>query len=117
METPTDLIPSFRIGQTVIGRDQVGQRLEDAALIMFLSLAFVGVGVMVLLHTAPSQFTLGDVVLEAASAQANAGLSTGITSPDLPLAGKLVLCLNMWVGRLEIIPVLLLIRSFFARGR
>jgi trk system potassium uptake protein TrkH len=115
--SPRKAIIPFRIGQTVIGRDQVGQRLEDAALIMFLSLAFVGVGVMVLLHTAPSQFTLGDVVLEAASAQANAGLSTGITSPDLPLAGKLVLCLNMWVGRLEIIPVLLLIRSFFARGR
>lgn len=115
--SPRQAVVPFRIGQTAIDRDEVGQRLENAALIMFLSLAFVGIGVIVLLHVAPPQFTLGDAILEAASAQANAGLSTGITSPNLPLAGKLVLCLNMWVGRLEIIPVLLLIRSFFARGR
>jgi Trk-type K+ transport system membrane component len=35
----------------------------------------------------------------------------------MALAGKMALCFNMWVGRLEIIPVLILVRSFLARGR
>ena len=37
------------------------------------------------------------------------GLSTGITHPDLPWLGKLTLICLMWMGRLEIIPVLLLL--------
>ncbi len=41
-----------------------------------------------------------------ASAQGNVGLSTGITGPAMnPLAEGMFL-LNMWVGRLEIIPIL-----------
>jgi Trk-type K+ transport system membrane component len=27
--------------------------------------------------------------------------------------GKLALCFNMWIGRLEIIPVMMLVRFFF----
>ena len=34
------------------------------------------------------------------------GLSAGVTSPHLSLGTKLILILNMWMGRLEIIPVL-----------
>lgn len=44
-----------------------------------------------------------------ASAASGVGLSTGITHPDLPWLGKLTLIFLMWMGRLEIIPVLLLL--------
>ena len=115
--SPRSAVVPLRIGMTAIDQQDVGTRLEDAALMFFLWLAFLGVGILVLLHSAPPQYTLGDVVLEVTSAQGNTGLTTGISSPGLPLAGKLALCFNMWVGRLEIIPVLMLVRSFFARGR
>ncbi|MEN6369390.1 MAG: TrkH family potassium uptake protein [Thermotogota bacterium] len=115
--SPRRAVIPFRIGGTALDSADVGERLEDAALIMFLWIAFIGVGVVVLLHCTPPQFTLADIVLEVASAQGNSGLSTGITGPQMALAGKLALCFNMWVGRLEIIPVLILVRSFVARGR
>lgn len=83
----------------------------------FLWLTFLDVGILVLLHTVPPHFILDDVILEVASAQGNTGLTTGITEATLPLAAKLSLTLNMWVGRLEIIPVLMLLRVFFSRGR
>ncbi|ADL59230.1 TrkH family potassium uptake protein [Methanothermobacter sp. KEPCO-1] len=51
-------------------------------------------------------------LFEAASAQGNVGLSMGITSFNLPLIPKMALILSMWLGRLEIIPVLVLIRGF-----
>ncbi len=114
--SPRQAVVPFRIGRTALDDDEAGTRLEDAALIFFLWSAFLGVGVVVLLHTVPSHFSLGDVVLEVASAQGNTGLTTGITAASLPLAAKLALAFNMWVGRLEIIPVLMLVRSFLGRG-
>jgi trk system potassium uptake protein len=48
---------------------------------------------------------------EIASAQGNVGLSMGIVSPTMPDIAEIVLIFNMWVGRLEIIPVLVLLRG------
>jgi trk system potassium uptake protein TrkH len=41
------------------------------------------------------------------------GLWCGIVDPGLHIAGKIMLIINMWIGRLEIIPVTLLIRYLF----
>jgi trk system potassium uptake protein TrkH len=90
--------------------------LEEAAVLAFLWLLFLGVGIAVLLHTVPDTFKLADVIFEVASAQGNVGLSCGITHPQMPLLAKLTLCFSMWVGRLEIIPVLMLLRALFRRG-
>ena len=46
-----------------------------------------------------------------ASAQGNVGLSTGITGPTMHPLAEGMLVLNMWIGRLEIIPVLVLGRA------
>ncbi|HIC96607.1 TPA: TrkH family potassium uptake protein [Candidatus Bipolaricaulota bacterium] len=48
-----------------------------------------------------------EALFEAASAQGTVGLSVGVTSPGMPIPAKLVLMLGMWLGRLEILPVLL----------
>ncbi|HDN82040.1 MAG: TrkH family potassium uptake protein [Methanomicrobia archaeon] len=58
-------------------------------------------------------------MFEMASAQGNVGLSIGITSPTLPLIGKITLILGMWMGRLEIIPTLVFISNilFFLRRK
>jgi trk system potassium uptake protein TrkH len=111
--SPRQALVPFRIGDSTIDESQVGQRLEDAALITFLWLIFLGMGIFVLLHTVPPEYTLADVVFEVASAQGNVGLSVGITHPAMSLASKLMLCFNMWIGRLEIIPVLMLVRALF----
>jgi trk system potassium uptake protein TrkH len=109
--SPRRAIVPFRLGVATIDESEVGHRLEDAALIAFLWLIFLGLGIVVLLHTVSGERTLSDVVFEVASAQGNVGLSVGITQPTMSLASKLMLCFNMWIGRLEIIPVLMLVRS------
>jgi len=111
--SPRKAIVPFRLGASTIDESQVGQRLEDASLITFLWLIFLGLGIIVLLHTVSREYTLSDVVFEVASAQGNVGLSVGITQPTMSLASKLTLCFNMWIGRLEIIPVLMLVRALF----
>ncbi|MCZ3365468.1 MULTISPECIES: TrkH family potassium uptake protein [Methanobacterium] len=48
---------------------------------------------------------------EIVSAQGNVGLSMGIASPTMPQIPQAFMIFNMWIGRLEIIPVLVLIRA------
>ncbi|MBS3792954.1 hypothetical protein KGY77_09975 [Candidatus Bipolaricaulota bacterium] len=82
--------------------------------LLWLILLFGGV---VLLDIAtPDRFTLSYSMFEVASAQGNVGLSSGITGPGLDFGAKLILIFHMWIGRLEIIPVLFLLASIF-RGR
>jgi trk system potassium uptake protein TrkH len=70
-----------------------------------------------LLQVVPSKYTVPDVIFEVASAMGMSGLSVGIVSPDLHGIGKLVLIVFMWMGRVEIIPVLVLFSSLLHRLR
>jgi trk system potassium uptake protein TrkH len=58
-----------------------------------------------------------DALFEVVSAQSTVGLSTGITSPTMPLLAKISLTIAMWMGRLELIPVLLMIAEALRRTR
>jgi trk system potassium uptake protein TrkH len=50
-----------------------------------------------------------DSLFEVVSATGTVGLSTGIAGPDLDPILKLVLCMDMLLGRLEVFPMLVLI--------
>ncbi|KZX16739.1 Trk system potassium uptake protein TrkG [Methanobrevibacter cuticularis] len=52
-----------------------------------------------------------DSLFEVVSMQGNVGLSSGIIDETLPMGAKIVMIFNMWIGRLEIIPVLVILRS------
>ena len=47
-----------------------------------------------------------NTLFDVASAISNNGLSSSFTNPTLPYLVKLVLIFDTWVGRLEIIPLL-----------
>jgi len=53
-----------------------------------------------------------DSLFEAASAQGNIGLTTGIISATMPPIAQVFLIVNMWIGRIEIIPALVLVKLF-----
>ncbi len=63
---------------------------------------------VVLIHEVSPQYQLTDVLFEAASALGTAGLSVGITDAELSAIGKLSLMLGMLVGRLELMPIVVL---------
>jgi trk system potassium uptake protein TrkH len=100
-----------------VSRSEAEHAVEAAGILAFLWLVVLGLSIVVLLHVLPASFSLSEVVLEAASAQGNVGLSTGITLPGLPWLGKLTLILSMCIGRLEIFPVMILLVGPLARRR
>ncbi|MEL6605717.1 MAG: potassium transporter TrkG, partial [Cyanobacteria bacterium J06614_10] len=71
----------------------------------------VTLGTLLLLRVVPLEYGLSDVMFEVSSALGSAGLSTGIAGPSLHWSGKCLLMLLMWMGRLEIVPVLALLSA------
>lgn len=97
--------------------DHAVRRLEAATIMLALWLALILAGTLLLVHAVGTGVALERVVLEVASALGNVGLSAGITGPDLHWTGKLGLTVIMWMGRLEIIPVLVLLAALFVGFR
>ncbi|MFB6121618.1 MAG: TrkH family potassium uptake protein [Halobacteriaceae archaeon] len=116
---PESAVRHFQINGRTLSETEAAQEFEEAAIIAFLWAVFLVVGTFVLLaavHTGPDGYTLENLIFEVASAQGNVGLSAGITGAAMPLVAKVMLVFNMWIGRLEIIPVLVLLRAIFNRG-
>ncbi len=109
---PPKAIISVRLGDRLLEREEMAKIFSEASLIIILWLIslFVGTCILSAVVGAQSQYQLGEIFFEVASAQGNVGLSTGLTNPGLHYLGKIVLILNMWMGRLEIIPSLMLFR-------
>ncbi|WP_327051202.1 TrkH family potassium uptake protein [Halomicrococcus gelatinilyticus] len=108
---PSSAVVSTHLGDRTLGRDEMFEEFSEAAIVSMLWLVLLLAGSVVLVNVAP-EFGYADVLFEVASAQGNVGLSTGITGPSMSPIGEAMLVLNMWIGRLEIIPVLVFVRSW-----
>jgi trk system potassium uptake protein TrkH len=91
---------------------QIGGRRLDAREIEAAVGVIAAFGLVTLLSWLP--FLLAGIeplaaLFEVTSALATCGLSAGVTAPDLHPMLKLVLCLDMLMGRLEIIALLVLV--------
>jgi len=112
---PDSAVRRLTIGDRTLDDEQVRLEYTEATLVFVLWIVFLVVGIAVFLAVLPESYPLEYVVFEVMSAQSNVGLDAGIVGPDMPTPAKAVLVLNMWVGRLEIIPVAVLIGTLLRR--
>jgi trk system potassium uptake protein TrkH len=115
LSLPHEVVVVQKFGDKVLSDEEMGSQLNEAALISFLWVIFLFTGIFVMLHIAPPIYNVDDIIFEVVSAQSNVGLSTGITSPDMMWIGKLMLIFNMWIGRLEIIPIIVTFKLLLSR--
>ncbi|ESP89425.1 trk-type k+ transporter, membrane component [Candidatus Halobonum tyrrellensis G22] len=108
---PGNAVVNVRFGGRTLDREEMDREFAEASIVTLLWLGVLGAASLVLVDLAGPGFTYADVLFEVASAQGNVGLSTGITGPGMPSLAEGMFLLNMWVGRLEIIPVLVFLRS------
>ncbi|MBQ3473249.1 MAG: TrkH family potassium uptake protein [Methanobrevibacter sp.] len=108
--TVTNLVsPEGRVVSTRIGGKKINEReIKEASAYISIFFIFLMFGWIVMTLYGYDPFTaLFDII----SLQTNNGLSTGIVFGGLPIPVKLILIFLMWIGRLEIIPVLVLFRT------
>jgi len=105
-----------KLGDKSLTKDEAIDLINEAAIISFMWVILLSVGIIVIATIRPER-TLGDVIFEVCSAQGNVGLTTGITKITMAPVAKTMLIFNMWIGRLEIIPVIVLIKSMFGIKR
>ena len=88
------------------GRALDNDEIREINLFLLLYIFFLVLGILVLTFNGE---TITNAAFEVVSAQGNAGISTGLTHVAMNPVSEVMLIVNMWVGRLEIIPVFSLI--------
>jgi trk system potassium uptake protein TrkH len=102
---PDSAVVSVDIDGRRLDRGEMEREFSEAAIISLLWVLLLVASSLVLVNVAGPDFGYVDALFEVASAQGNVGISTGITGPSMPPLAEAMFVLNMWVGRLEIIPV------------
>ncbi|PSP94790.1 potassium transporter Trk [Halobacteriales archaeon QS_4_62_28] len=112
---PDTAISYLQIGDRSLSEEQAQREYTEATVVFVLWITFLAVGVAVLLRVLSPAHPLEYVIFDVMSAQSNVGLDSGITGPTMPDTAKAMLIINMWVGRLEIIPIAVLLGAVFQR--
>jgi len=105
-----------KFGEKSLSKDDAMDLINEAAIISFMWVILLFAGIIVILQTTENS-TLSNAFFEVCSAQGNVGLTTGITDIYMSPFGKTMLIFNMWIGRLEIIPIIVLLKSMFGIKR
>ncbi|NLV10054.1 TrkH family potassium uptake protein [Halomicrobium mukohataei] len=112
---PQTAIRYLTIGNRRLSEEQAQREFTEATVVFVLWITFLAIGVAVLLRVLSPAHPLEYVIFDVMSAQSNVGLDSGITGPTMPEPAKAMLIVNMWVGRLEIIPIAVLLGSVVQR--
>ncbi|MDD1773909.1 MAG: TrkH family potassium uptake protein [Methanobacterium sp.] len=101
--SPEGSVITRKLGGKTLGDVEI----REAGSYVFIYLLFIFISWLVFM-----QYGYGgiDSLFEVASAQGNVGLSMGITSPNMPAIPEIFMIFNMWIGRIEIIPALVLLK-------
>jgi trk system potassium uptake protein TrkH len=105
-----------KLGEKSLSKDDAMDLINEAAIISFMWIILLFAGVIVVMQTTANT-TLSNSFFEVCSAQGNVGLTAGITDINMSPVGKTMLIFNMWIGRLEIIPIIVLVKSMFGIRR
>ncbi|MGM0591843.1 MAG: TrkH family potassium uptake protein [Halobacteriota archaeon] len=108
---PSKAVVSIEMDGRRLNREAMEREFSEAAIVSLLWVLFLVASSLLLINLVGPQFDYADVLFEVASAQGNVGLSTGITGPTMSPLAETMFLFNMWIGRLEIIPVLVFFRS------
>jgi len=98
---PRETITNLKIQDHVIEHDELNQ--ITVFVLLYAIILIVSVFIFMIFG-----WGTGDAVFEVSSALGTVGLSSGVTGAGMPAILKLVLCADMLLGRIEIIPLFIL---------
>ncbi|MDV4342565.1 TrkH family potassium uptake protein [Methanoculleus sp. YWC-01] len=109
------LVP-FKYDGKVIPKNIADLEVSRNMLIIMLYFLIIFVATILVMHLQPTSFDSSNVIFEVVTAMCNNGISTGFVSPDMASSAKALFIMVMWIGRLEVIPVIMLVMGLFKRS-
>jgi trk system potassium uptake protein TrkH len=106
-------IKVVKFDNKIILPEDMNAELARAGIFTLIYLIFVFVSTLFTVFYMSGDYSLADAIFESASAQGTVGLSTGISDPGMSPVLETVYIIQMWAGRIEIIPILVLFRILF----
>jgi trk system potassium uptake protein TrkH len=101
------IIP-FRFEGRTLSKEISDLEISKNMLVIVLYVITIFLSTLLLMHLYITSFRLDEVVFEQVSAISNVGLGVGYITALSPFGVKWVFILLMWLGRLEIVPVIIL---------
>ncbi|MFA4848678.1 MAG: potassium transporter TrkG [Methanoregula sp.] len=102
------MIP-LKSGGHTLSKETSELAISKNLLVIVLYVITIFIATIISLHLYITSFRLEEVVFELVSALSNAGLSVGFISAASPISIKWIFILLMWLGRIEIVPVIIII--------
>src|SRR5512136_732997 len=98
----------LRFGGRTMSKEISELAISRNLLVIVVYVLAIFIATILTLHLYITSFRLEEVVFELVSALSNAGLSVGVISPVSPVVIKWLFIFLMWIGRLEIVPVVII---------
>ncbi|PAU94890.1 cation transporter [Aliifodinibius salipaludis] len=114
---PSSSIISVKLGTDRYPYKEVSDDLMEAYVYSMLYFVVLLGGIIISAMFMGENFQLIDAIFESVSAQGTVGLSSGLTSPSMHPVTEITYIIQMLVGRLELIPILIMLRSFFKHSK
>ena len=112
--SPRAYIPMRHDGKPVAGKD-ADMLIAKSLLLIILYILLVVATLVILLHDPYFSKDVIGTMYDVFSCVGNNGSTTGLVGPDMPDYSKVVMYVAMWIGRLEIIPVIILVWGMLRR--
>lgn len=106
-----NVVKTFKFDGKTMLPDEANNEIATASIFAILFLGIIFLCTFIVSFFVPDSYSFFDILFESTSAQSTAGLSVGISEPSMSPVVELIYILQMWIGRLEVIPVLALFRS------
>jgi trk system potassium uptake protein TrkH len=114
---PKGMIIVKRLGQEILGEDTITSAVTYIVLYTITLLLLSSTLYFILMTSNLTNYNFLDSLFEVTSALSCVGLSVGITSISLPPTAKLILITAMYLGRLEFLPLYLVIGSYYIKKK
>ena len=106
----------FKVEGKIVPRATAELEAAKNMLIIILSVATIFIATLAVMQFHLTAYSVTDIVFEVVSAFSTCGINNGYVSPDMPVVSKWIFIGVMWIGRLEVIPVVMLFIALFGRS-
>ncbi|MFA4876911.1 MAG: potassium transporter TrkG [Methanoregula sp.] len=102
------VIVPLRFGGKTMSKKISDPAISNNLLVIVVYVLTIFIATLLTLHLYITSFRLDEVVFDMVSALSNAGLTTGFISAASPISLKWIFIALMWLGRLEIVPIIII---------